>query len=131
MILKRNISAVILCLWLTALFNACEPEHNDDVTTSVQVTLAAPDTIEVLQAKGTVSMQCLTNKFTWTEDRWDSISVIFPEMMRGPYNITVDGKVAVKINGGRRKVYRFRAANSYVEVLDKPSKVKMDIQLFK
>ena len=97
----------------------------------MQVTLAAPDTIEVLQAKGTVSMQCLTNKFTWTEDRWDSISVIFPEVMRGPYNITVDGKVAVKINGGRRKVYRFRAANSYVEVLDKPSKVKMDIQLFK
>lgn len=80
---------------------------------------------------GTVSMQCLTNKFTWTENGWDSISVTFPEVMRGPYNITADGKVAVKINGGRRRVYRFRAASSYVEVLDKPSEVKLNIQLFK
>lgn len=120
---------IIWCVWLAALLTGCEPERNDDVLTSARVTLSAPDSIALLQAMGTVSMQCLTNQLTWVSDEWDSISTDFPEVMRGPYSVTIDGKVAVKINGGKRKVYRFRAANSYVEVLDQPSDVKIDIEL--
>lgn len=131
MILPRLLLKFIICLWIILPFGSCEPEHNYDVLTSARVTLVAPDSIELLQAMGTVSLQSLTNKFTWTEARWDSISVVFPKVLRGPYNITADGKVAVSIKGGRRKVYRFRAANSYVELLNQPSEVKLDIQLFK
>lgn len=131
MILTRYLLKLITCLWLTIPLWSCEPEHDNDVLTSARVTLSAPDNIELLQSIGTVSMQSLTNKFTWTEAKWDSVSVLFPKVLRGPYNITADGKVAVKINGGRRQVYRFRAANSYVEVLDRPSEVKLNIQLFK
>ncbi|RRD00273.1 hypothetical protein [Prevotella sp. OH937_COT-195] len=120
-----------ICLWLTVLSCACEPGHNDDITTSARVTLTAPDSIALFRAKGTVTMQCLTNKITWTASEWDSVRVAFPEVMRGPYNITADGKVAVSINGGRRKVYRFRAANSYVEVMKHPPEIKLDIQLVK
>ncbi len=118
-----------MCLWLAAFMSACEPEHNDDVLTAARVSLSAPDSIALLQANGTISMQCLSNKLTWTTEEWDSVSVNFPEVMRGPYSIVADGKVAVKINDGRRKVYRFRAANSYVEVLEHPTEVKLDIQL--
>lgn len=109
----------------------CEPEEHAGVTTALRVTLTAPDSVELLQALGTVSMQCLTNKLTWTTDRWDSLSVTFPEVTRGPYSLAADGKVAVRINGGRRRVYRFRAADSYVEVLERPSHVKAHIQLFR
>ena len=122
---------LIISLWIILSFWSCEPEHNYDVLTSARVTLVAPDSMALLQVKGTMSLQSLTNKFTWTEARWDSISVVFPKVLRGPYNITADGKVAVSIKGGRRKVYRFRAANSYVELLNQPSEVKLDIQLFK
>ena len=126
----RTIASIVVSLWLAAAIAGCEPEPNDDVITSARVTLSTPDSVALLQAMGTVSVQCLTNKLTWTSDEWDSISVAFPEVMRGPYNITADGKVAVKINGGKRKVYRFRAANSYVELLNHPSEVKLDIELF-
>lgn len=131
MTLTKPFFKLIVCLWLTTAFAGCEPEHHYEVLTPARVTLAAPDNIRLLQAAGTVSMQSLTNKFTWTEKQWDSISVVFPQVLCGPYNITADGKVAVSINGGRRRVYRFRAANSYVEVLDRPTEVKLDIQLFK
>ena len=121
--LTKPFFKLIVCLWLTTAFAGCEPEHHYEVLTPARVTLAAPDNIRLLQAAGTVSMQSLTNKFTWTEKQWDSISVVFPQVLCG--------KVAVSINGGRRRVYRFRAANSYVEVLDRPTEVKLDIQLFK
>jgi hypothetical protein len=109
----------------------CEPEQHDDILTTARVTLATPDSIALLQAMGTVTVECLTNRMAWTGDEWDSISIVFPEVMRGPYNISADGKVAVKINNGKRKVYRFRAANSYVEFLDQPTDVKLDIELIK
>ena len=72
-----------MCLWLAAFMSACEPEHNDDVRTVARVSLSAPDSVALLQANGTISMQCLSNKLTWTSDEWDSISVNFPEVMRG------------------------------------------------
>jgi hypothetical protein len=119
------------CLWFTVCLAGCEPEQHDDILTTARVTLATPDSIALLQAMGTVTVECLTNRMAWTGDEWDSISIVFPEVMRGPYNISADGKVAVKINNGKRKVYRFRAANSYVEFLDQPTDVKLDIELIK
>lgn len=127
--LKKGGVALTCLLSLLGFSTACEPEEHDQVTTSARVTLAAPDSIALLQVKGTVTIQCLTNRLTWTTDEWDSISVCFPKVMTGPYSLSADGKIAVKINQGRRKVYRFRANNNYVEMLDHPSNVKLDILL--
>lgn len=126
---KKGGVALACLLSLSGFFAACEPEEHDQVTTSARVTLAAPDSIALLQVKGSVTIQCLTNKLTWTTDQWDSVSVNFPKVMTGPYSLSADGKIAVKINQGRRKVYRFRANNNYVELLDHPSNVQLDILL--
>lgn len=121
--------ALACLLSLTGFSTACEPEELGGVMTSAKVTLTAPDSIALLQVKGTVTIQCLSNRLTWTAEEWDSVSVSFPQVMTGPYSLSADGKIAVKINGGRRKVYRFRANNNYVEMLDHPSDVQLDILL--
>ena len=119
---------VVFCAVAGAFMSGCDDEYTDYYT-SAQVTVVAPDTVQILQIQGVCAVTCLSNDMSYQSSTWNDKTVTFSNVLRGPYSILVSGTAAITTRAGRREIHNFRASSSYVEFMDHPSSVELQMLL--
>ena len=119
---------VVFCVVAGALTGGCDDEYTDYYT-SAEVTVVAPDTVQILQIQGVCAVTCLSNDMSYQSSTWNGKTVSFNNVLRGPYSILVSGTAMITTRAGRREVHNFRASSSYAEFMEHPTSVELQMLL--
>lgn len=118
-----GIIAILLCIFCAA----CHQEQNDYRTSTV-ITLVTPDSIEAVQFQGTVTLTNLSNKEVYTSSSFNGAALSF-ELFRGSYSLNAQGTLRYRNAEGVERVRYFRAAESYIEAVKRPTLFNVNIIL--
>lgn len=116
-----SITAALLCI----LCAACHQEQNDYRTQTI-ISLTTPDSIQAVQFQGTVSLTNLSNKVVYTSSSFNGSTLSF-ELFRGSYSLNAQGTLRYRNAAGIERVRYFRAAESYIEAVKRPTYLNVNI----
>ncbi|MBP3717033.1 MAG: hypothetical protein J6I79_05980 [Paludibacteraceae bacterium] len=106
----------------------CHKEH-DDYTTKVEITMVAPDSLEIERMQGTVTLTNLSNGQSYSVSEFKG-SKVEVEVFRGPYAIQSEGTLMYQTKPTKETgICGFRCNSNYEEVLDHPSYISMKLLL--
>jgi len=122
----KKITLTIFALLLLALV-AC---HNDaeEIFTSATISLEAADSITVQKIQGTVKAVNINTRQTTTNSQFDNFSSSM-KLLRGAYQITINGYVVYLDNKNIQHTHAFIAYTDYCELKDIKSQTKLKIVL--
>ncbi len=116
---------MVVIIFILNIASACH-DDNEDYTTSANITISVPDSINVEKMQGTVTVVNLNNKQSYSSSEFNGTSTLI-DVMRGSYSINVNGTVLYHDRQNIKHTKSFRAASSYSEFLDHPAKASVNI----
>ena len=124
--MRKNILGIlVVIIFILNIASACH-DDNEDYTTSANITISVPDSINVEKMQGTVTVVNLNNKQSYSSSEFNGTSTLI-DVMRGSYSINVNGTVLYHDRQNIKHTKSFRAASSYSEFLDHPAKASVNI----
>jgi hypothetical protein len=122
---KKTLGILVVIIFILNIASACHDDH-EDYTTSANITISVPDSINVEKMQGTVTVVNLNNKQSYSSSEFNGTSTLI-DVMRGSYSINVNGTVLYHDRQNIKHTKSFRAASSYSEFLDHPAKASVNI----
>jgi hypothetical protein len=105
----------LLLIALTLLFTACVPVE-DDIFTTARITVDGGDHITVTGLQTQVKLTNVnTRQVTTTADFQGSSTTV--ELLRGAYQIDIEGVATCQMTDGQTSVHQFRCQSDYVELV--------------
>nr|WP_308570975.1 hypothetical protein [uncultured Prevotella sp.] len=127
--MKTYIKLGLFVVAVLLMATSCHSD-NDDYETTAVVNMTFPDSLGIkpLKVQGTVTMQNLNTKQTYSSSAFDG-SALSMSVMRGAYSISVEGTVQYVRTDSPNDVETadFRASSDYSKILDHPTNVDLEI----
>lgn len=114
-------------LLIPVLFVACQKTH-DDYYTQAHIRLLLPENMTIEKMQGNVRLTNLNNRQTFTSSTFDG-NQVQTDVFRGVYAVDVEGSVRYRDAEGQMKTANFRANTPYVQVLDHPAMIELNVTL--
>lgn len=108
----------MICVAMLGLvLNACHQDE-DDLFTTVAITLATEEGTTVERVQGTVQLTNLNTRQVTTSAVFDG-NIARVTLLRGAYSVLVEGSIQYKDAHGTTAVRQFRATSDYLEFASK------------
>jgi hypothetical protein len=104
-------------LALTAV--ACAPVE-DDLFTTARITVAAGDDVTVTRVQAQARLTNVNTRQVVTSADFDG-SVVTVELLRGAYQIDIEGVATCRQSDGQSRARQFRCQSDYAEFIHKDS----------
>ena len=115
-----------MMLVLAVVFSACH-QDNDDYMTTVTITLDGGEQITIEQVQAMAHLTNLNSRHVTSTANFIGPKVQL-ELLRGAYQVQIEGALAYKDQDGVQHVRSFRAISDYVELIgSETSEVKLNI----
>lgn len=114
--MKRLLTYLVLLLLMVAI-TACHEEENDLFATAV-ISLATDQPLTLGQVQAQARMTNVNTRQVTSSSDFDG-PVLRVDLLRGAYQVSVEGVVTCQDAGGAVSIHQFRAQSDYVE-LEKP-----------
>lgn len=102
-----------LSMLLIVLLTACAPVH-DDIFTTVSITLSAADGMQITGVQAQVKLTNVNTRQVTTAANFEGAAVEV-EILRGAYQIDVEGVAAITADDGTTRYRQFRCQSDYAE----------------
>lgn len=102
---------------LGMVLTSCHQDE-DDLFTTVAITLAAEQGTTVERVQGTVQLTNLNTRQVTTTAEFDG-NIARVTLLRGAYSVLVEGSMQYKDANGETSVRQFRATSDYLEFASK------------
>lgn len=120
--MKKIFLAIAIAAMTT---QSCLHGYEDYETTAV-VEVVIPDSIELVQMQGTITLRNLSNGYKYSSSAFN-LSSVQMDLMRGAYSLEAEGTlrfVNKKDKEKNKEVKYFRSSSDYVEITDHPTTIK-------
>jgi hypothetical protein len=111
--MKKTILYITLLL-LAAVATACAPQE-DDIFTTARITVAAGDEIAISRIQAQVLLTNVNTRQTTTTAAFNG-ATLQVELLRGAYEILIEGVATYTDANGTEHIRQFRAQTDYVEL---------------
>lgn len=115
--MKRIIPLIALLIGAFAI-TSCHKEQTDYYTTA-QLSLVVPDTINVRQIQGTMTLQSLNTTLSKSTSNISNCSFTM-QVLRGAYKVDVVGMLQYTTANGKLQTRHYRAHSDYTPFADMP-----------
>ncbi len=122
--MKKNFLAIAIAV-MAMTTQSCLHGYEDYETTAV-VEVVIPDSIELVQMQGTITLRNLSNGYKYSSSAFN-LSSVQMDLMRGAYSLEAEGTlrfVNKKDKEKNKEVKYFRSSSDYVEITDHPTTIK-------
>ena len=122
--MKRFFIAIAIAV-MAMTTQSCLHGYEDYKTTAV-VEVVIPDSIELVQMQGTITLRNLSNGYKYSSSTFN-LSSVQMDLMRGAYSLEAEGTlkfVNKKDKEKNKEVKYFRSPSDYVEITDHPTMIK-------
>ena len=109
---------LMICLALLGMVLASCHQDEDDLFTTVAITLTAEEGTTVERVQGTVQLTNLNTRQVTTTAEFDG-NIARVSLLRGVYSVLVEGSMQYKDANGKTSVRQFRATSDYLEFASK------------
>lgn len=123
--MKKTIRTILALLLLSLA--ACNNDK-EELFTSATINLEAADSIKIQKIQGTVKAININTRQIITSSQFDNLSSSM-KLLRGAYQITINGYVIYLDNKGIQYTHAFIAYTDYCELKDIKSETKLKIAL--
>lgn len=113
--MKKKIQLYVLALW-TILMMSCHQEQTDYYTIA-RLTLDVPDSINVNQIQGTMTLQSLNTTLSQSTSNMQGYSLEL-NVLRGAYKVDVVGMIQYTNSNGEMLTRHYRAHSDYTPFAD-------------
>ena len=110
--MKQNIRTLLL-LALTVLFTACAPVE-DDIFTTARITVTGEEDVTITSVQAQVKLTNVNTRQVTTVADFEGTSATV-ELLRGAYQIDVEGVATCQMPGNTIRMHQFRCQSDYVE----------------
>ena len=115
--MKKILNICMICL-LAVTFVGCHQEQTDYHTVA-RVTLTIPDTINVTQIQGTLTLQNLNTTLNVSTSDMNGHTFTIT-VLRGAYKVDVNGMIKYTGMDGQSRTSHYRAHSDYTPFVDMP-----------
>ena len=112
--MKQIATYIVLTLWLLSL-TACHQEENDLFATAV-INLAVDEGITITQVQAQAKLTKVNTRQVTTTANFDG-GILRVELLRGAYQILIEGVATCQDASGNIRLRQFRAQTDYVELV--------------
>lgn len=123
--MKKTIRTILVLLLLSLA--ACN-DDKEEIFTSATINLEAADSIKIQKIQGTAKAVNINTRQITTNSQFDNLSSSM-KLLRGAYQITINGYVVYLDNKGTLHTHAFIAYTDYCEFKDIESETKLKIVL--
>ncbi len=109
---------LMICVALLGMVLASCHQDEDDLFTTVAITLTAEEDTTVERVQGTVQLTNLNTRQVTTTAEFDG-NIARVSLLRGAYSVLVEGSMQYKDAYGATGVRQFRATSDYLEFASK------------
>ena len=113
--MKKKIQLYVLALW-TILMMSCHQEQTDYYTIA-RLTLDVPDSINVNQIQGTMTLQSLNTTLSQSTSNMQGYSLEL-NVLRGAYKVDVVGMIQYTNSNGEMLTRHYRSHSDYTPFAD-------------
>ena len=112
--MKNNILYITLMILAMAL-TACAPVE-DDIFTTARITVAAGDEVTITRIQAQAKLTNVNTRQTVTSADFVG-STVAVELLRGAYQIDIEGAATCQMADGKTLVRQFRCQSDYAEMV--------------
>lgn len=112
--MRNNILYITLMILAMAL-TACAPVE-DDIFTTARITVAAGDEVTITRIQAQVKLTNVNTRQTVTSADFVG-STVAVELLRGAYQIDIEGAATCQMADGNTRVRQFRCQSDYAEMV--------------
>ena len=112
--MRNNILYITLMILAMAL-TACAPVE-DDIVTTARITVAAGDEVTITRIQAQVKLTNVNTRQTVTSADFVG-STVAVELLRGAYQIDIEGAATCQMADGKTCVRQFRCQSDYAEMV--------------
>ena len=109
---------LMICVALLGMVLTSCHQDEDDLFTTVAITLVAEQGTTVERVQGTVQLTNLNTRQVTTTAEFDG-NIARVTLLRGAYSVLVEGSMQYKDANGETSVRQFRATSDYLEFASK------------
>lgn len=112
--MNRLFSGIIVLLFGWCIVSACH-EDNNDIFADAQIHINGGDTLQIRQIQATVQLTNLSSGQVTSSSDFDG-AVASVHLLRGAYQVSVQGLVRYVTPEGGERIRNFRAYSDYIDL---------------
>lgn len=113
----KQIILFIITLTLTMVITACAPVE-DDIFTTARITVTAGDELIITRVQAQVQLTNVNTRQVTTVADFEGSSATV-EVLRGAYQIGIEGVATCQMSDGTTRMRQFRSQSDYAEFISK------------
>ena len=113
----KQILHFIITLALTMVITACAPVE-DDIFTTARITVTAGDELTITRVQAQVQLTNVNTRQVTTVADFEGSSATV-EVLRGAYQIDIEGVATCQMSDGTTRLRQFRCQSDYAEFISK------------
>ena len=122
--MRSKILYISIVIWALVMVS-CAPVE-DDIFTTARITVTTGDDTAITRVQGQVRLTNVNTRQVVTSSDFEGSSVNV-ELLRGAYQIDIEGVVTCRQSDGQTRARQFRCQSDYAEFISDDSSVTLNI----
>jgi hypothetical protein len=122
--MRSKILYISIVIWALVMIS-CAPVE-DDIFTTARITVTTGDDTAITRVQGQVRLTNVNTRQVVTSSDFEGSSVNL-ELLRGAYQIDIEGVVTCQQSDGQTRARQFRCQSDYAEFISDDSGVTLNI----
>jgi hypothetical protein len=122
--MRSKILYISIVIWALVMIS-CAPVE-DDIFTTARITVTTGDDTAITRVQGQVRLTNVNTRQVVTSSDFEGSSVNV-ELLRGAYQIDIEGVVTCQSSNGQPRARQFRCQSDYAEFISDNSSVTLNI----